>query len=171
MMFFIFQHKFMFLCRASNNVFLLFSSPNNNFSYKNSLFSPRAPNSGKRKVLGTFLEPKVTQNRFSLFLQSKQQKAPRTRFERKSAKFCKNGCFYAPEVFILRPSRKPFCRQCFFRCFEAHFHPFRTFSLIFSLFRKKVILSAKNRFVGQKVFFAFWGTFLDHFRTLAQTLL
>ena len=162
----------MFLCRASNNVFLVFFFSEQQLFDKNLSFSPQAPNSGKRKVLGTFLEPKVTQNRFfALFAVKTAKKRPKMRLGRKSAEFCKNGCFYAPEVFILRPSRKPFCRQCFLRCFEAHFHPFRTFSLIFSLFRKKVILSAKTRLSAEKRFFAFWGTFLGHFGTLAQTLL
>ena len=38
MMFFIFQHKFMFLCRASNNIFLFSSSPNSNFFLQNFIF-------------------------------------------------------------------------------------------------------------------------------------
>ena len=63
--------------------------------------------------VGRFLDPKIAQDRFSLFLPSKRQKAPKTRFGRQSVVFCKNGCFLAPEVFILRPSRQPFCTQCF----------------------------------------------------------
>ena len=110
-----------------------------------------------------FWSQKSSKIDFPLFLRSKLQKAPKTRFGRKSAKFCKNGYFLAPEAFILRPSRKPFCRQCFFRCFEAHFHTFRTFPLIFSFFHQKVILSTKTGFERQKAHFCVLGHLFGSF--------
>ena len=63
----------------------------------------------------------------------------------------------------MRPWRQPFCRQCFFRYSEAHFHPFHTFSLIITLFHKKVILSAKTGFVRQKVVFCVLGHLFGSF--------
>ena len=63
----------------------------------------------------------------------------------------------------MRPWRECCSRQCFFRYFEAHFHLFRTFSLIYSLFRKKVILSAKTSFEGKKLFFCVLGHLLGSF--------
>ena len=139
----------MFLCCA-RNIFCGFFFSEQQLFHKKSSFSPRAPNSSKHKHLGTFWEPKITQNRFSLFLRPNRQKAPKTRFGRKSAIFCKKLCFLAPEAFILRPWRKCCSRQCFFRYSEAHFHPFRTFALVFAFFGKKVILSAKTGFERKK---------------------
>ena len=129
----------MFLCRARDNFLMDFPSPNNNFLAKFHLFRPERKTVENIRFWARFWSQKSSKIVFSLFLRSKLQKAPKTRFGRKSAKFCKNGYFLAPEAFILRPSRKPFCRQCFFRCFEAHFHTFRTFPLIFSFFHQKAI--------------------------------
>ena len=63
----------------------------------------------------------------------------------------------------MRPWRECCSRQCFLRYFEAHFHLFRTFSLIFSLFRIKVILSAKSDFERKKVKFCLFGHLLGSF--------
>ena len=127
----------MFSCRARNNLFIDFASTNNNSLAKSHLFRPERKTVETIRFWARFWSQKSTRIDFSLFLQSKQQKAPKMRLGRKSAKFCKNGCFFAPGAFILRPSRKPFCRQCFFRCFEAHFHPFHT-SRLFSHFPVKM---------------------------------
>ena len=102
MMFFIFQHKFMFLCRASNNVFLVFSSPNNNFLIKIHLFRPERQTVENVRFWARFWSQKSPKINFSLFLQSKQQKAHKMRFGRKSAIFFAKSC-----VFLLR--RRSFC--------------------------------------------------------------
>ena len=64
----------------------------------------------------------------------------------------------------MRPSRKPFCRQCFSWYFEAHFHPFHTFPFIFSLFAQKAILSAKSGFGRKKAIFCILGHLFGSFR-------
>ena len=125
--FFIFSHDFMFLCCARNDFLMVFSSPNNNFFTKNHLFHPERQTVENISIWARFWSQKSPRIDFSLFLRPNRQKAPKTRFGRKSSIFGKNWCFWAAEAFILRPWRKCCSRQCFFRYSEAHFHPFRIF--------------------------------------------
>ena len=88
--FFIRFHVFMLRKEELFNNF--FFSEQQHF-HKNSSFSPRAPNSGKHKHLGTFLEPGTAQNRFR-FICAETAKSAQTRFGCKSVEFCKKLCFW-----------------------------------------------------------------------------
>ena len=68
----------------------------------------------------------------------------------------------------MRPSRKPFCRQCFSCYFEAHSDHFRTFPLISTIFGTKVSLSAKTGLSARKHFLRFGAPFGVIFASLRK---
>ena len=101
MMFFIFQHKFMFLCRASNNVFLVFSSPNNNFLTKIHLFRPERQTVENVRFWARFWSQKSPKINFRSFCSQNSKKRPKCVLGAKVRNFAKMG------VFMLR--RCSFC--------------------------------------------------------------
>ena len=121
---------------------------------------------GKSMVLG----PKIAQDHSLLFLPSKPQKSPKTRFGRQSVIFMENERFVGSEALISCPSRQPCSRQWFLWCFGAHFRSFRTFPLFSALFAQKRFLRQK-RFWAQKLLFCALSPFWGHFCTPPQTLL
>ena len=83
-------------------IFVAFSSPKNNFLAKFYLLRATRQTVENISFWARFWSQKSPEIDFPLFLRSKPQKEPKTRFGRKSAKFCENGYF-----FLLR--RRSFC--------------------------------------------------------------
>ena len=88
---------------AQGITFLCFFFSEQQLFHKKSSFSPRAPNSGKHKHLGTFLEPKVAQDRFSALFAVKTAKSAQNAFWtqkcgilQKWVLFCSGGVHFAP---------------------------------------------------------------------------
>ena len=84
----------MFLCRASKNIVFVFSFPENNFLPKFLFFRAERQTVENISFWARFWSQKSPEIDFSLFLRSKPQKVLKTRFGRKSAKFCQNPKIY-----------------------------------------------------------------------------
>ena len=152
----------MLACRAMHNLFVGFSSPNDNFLANLHLFRPERKTVENIRFRARFWSQKSPKIGFPLFLRSKLQQAPTTRFGRKGAEFCKKSALFAPEAFILRPSRKTFCRQCFLGVLKAIFTLFRTFRSFYN-FVVKGDFERKSRFSAPKRYFCVSGNLLGSF--------